>query len=171
MDAGISILIQNLQDSYFNTGGTWACPAGVLNVFISAKGGGGGGGGGNTGGSAGAGEGGRQGNYNTIRFPVTPGNTYAVAVGAGGSAVGVMTTGNTGGDTSFNGSVVAQGGQGGQQMWNLVAGSGDGFGGGVGAGTGGTGGTGGGGAGASPGVTSGAGGGGYLRVFWFVPVL
>lgn len=117
----------------------WVAPAGVTSVKVELWGGGGGGGQPSVAGGGGGGGGG----YRThASYTVTPGNSYNVVVGAGGSGAGQ--------NSSFDGTgVVANGG--------AVGGNA----GGVGGTTQGTGGAGGGGSGTgTTGFTGGAGGGG-----------
>ncbi len=96
----------------FTTPGTtsWTAPAGVTSATVQAWGGGGAGGGAT--GNPAEGGGGAGGQYAIKVIAVTPGNSYAVVVGAGGtSSTG---DGGAGGDSTFNGtSVVAKGGAGG----------------------------------------------------------
>ncbi len=101
-----------VTDTYSTAGTfTWTCPTGVTSVTIKAWGGGGGGGyaTGNTS-SAGGGGGGA---FASSTVSVTPGTSYTVVVGAGGTAglkSGPTAAGN-GGNSSFNTtSVVASGG-------------------------------------------------------------
>ena len=83
---------------------TWTAPAGVHTIIVEAWGGGGGGGGSTSGSGGGGG-----GAYARSTIAVTPGQTYDVVVGAGGSG----RTG-TGADSHFNSSstVMAKGGAG-----------------------------------------------------------
>jgi hypothetical protein len=93
----------------FNASGTWVAPAGVTSVIVEAWGGGGGGHDGSNAGDYGGGGGG-GGAYASSVVTVTPGNSYAITIGAGGAN---GTPGNNGGATSFDGStVVAAGGRG-----------------------------------------------------------
>jgi len=100
----------------FTTTGTqtWVVPQGVFDVSIVAVGGGGGGGG-NTGadgpGSA-AGGGGGLGWVNNVE--VTPGESYTVAVGAGGTAGTTTSDGGDGGDSfvEIDGTTIVLGGGG-----------------------------------------------------------
>lgn len=106
------------QDAYTTAGSySWVAPASVTSVSVVAVGGGGAGGGnctagGNNYGGAGGGGGG-LGYKNNIT--VTPGDSYAVVVGAGGtSPAGQGQIGTSGGSSSFNSTtVVATGGTGG----------------------------------------------------------
>ena len=97
----------------FTSSGNWTVPAGVTSVTVEAWGGGGAGGGQNQN-SDGGGGGGGGAYVRSTSIAVTPGDTIAVSVGAGG--VGVAGgTGGTGGDSFFNNSttVMAKGGLGG----------------------------------------------------------
>lgn len=95
---------------------TWTCPAGVTFVTVECWGGGGAGGGATrTSGTSSScdGGGGAGGGYAGSVVSVTPGNTYAIVVGVGGTGVSAG-DGNNGGTTSFNTStVLAKGGNGG----------------------------------------------------------
>lgn len=96
----------------FTTPGTtsWTAPAGVTSATVEAWGGGGAGGGAT--GNPAKGGGGAGGQYASSVVTVTPGNSYSVVVGAGGT--GGTGNGGTGGSSTFNGtSVVAAGGEGG----------------------------------------------------------
>ncbi len=94
----------------YNSSGTWTAPAGVTSATVEAWGGGGAGGGAT--GNPAKGGGGAGGQYAVKVVTVTPGNNYAVVVGAGGS--GSTGNGTAGGDSTFNGTnVVAKGGAGG----------------------------------------------------------
>lgn len=109
--------------SAFTTPGTyqWTAPPGVTSVSVIAVGGGGSGAPGwrnNTDRySGGGGGGGGLGYKNNI--PVIPGNSYTVVVGAGGAAVATGNSysstgsGANGGTSSFNSSLFAYGGKGG----------------------------------------------------------
>jgi len=93
----------------FSTSGTtsWTAPSGVTSVTVEAWGGGGAGGG--VTGNPAKGGGGAGGQYARKVVAVTPGNSYAITVGAGGT----VSTGNgtAGDDSTFNGTdVVAKGG-------------------------------------------------------------
>ncbi len=100
----------------FTTSSSWTCPAGVTSVAVECWGGGGAGGSatGSTSFKAAAG-GGAGGSYvkaNTI--PVTPGNSYTVTVGVGGTASSSNGTAVAGGDSWFSSAttVIAKGGAG-----------------------------------------------------------
>src|SRR5487761_2727078 len=115
-----ALSIFSFQKSYsqttvpYNTAGTYTftVPAGVTSVKVEAWGAGAGGWGGVGGGGGGA----YAGNF---ALPVTPGNTYTITVGAGGSPT------NGGGPSSFDILVVADGGGNGPDNTNggLVANS------------------------------------------------
>lgn len=136
----------------FTTSQSWTAPAGVSSVTVEAWGGGGAGGGATA--NPAKGGGGAGGQYARKVVTVTPGNSYAVVVGAGGS--GGTSNGGSGGDSTFaTNVVVARGGAGGTGAANGVAG--------VGSVTGGVGDVvfaGGSGSNGSTGGTGGAGGGG-----------
>jgi len=91
----------------YTTPGTysWVCPTNVTNVSIVCIGGGGGGGGygapdaNNNGGGGQGGAGGGLGYKNG--YPVTPGTSYTVVVGSGGTAGSPYSQGNNGGDSYF----------------------------------------------------------------------
>ena len=89
---------------------SWTAPAGVTSIRLLIVGGGGGGGG-DVGAGAGAG-----GLIYYASYPVTPGNSYPITVGAGGSGgsggQSTATASQLGGSSSFN-SIVAYGGGGG----------------------------------------------------------
>jgi hypothetical protein len=105
----IAVLAVPGQAQYVSAGSyNWTAPAGVTSVSVVTVGGGGGGGGY----SAGTAGGGALGWKNSV--PVTPGNSYAVVVGAGGSFGGQWGSGGNGGDSTFTGdSGVQVGAQGG----------------------------------------------------------
>lgn len=98
----------------YQTPGTfaWVVPAGVTKVHVTVQGGGGGGGGAN---QAGAACGGGAGGYTEALVAVTPGASITVVVGGGGAGgLTTPTNGSSGGTSSFNGSISATGGTGGQ---------------------------------------------------------
>jgi hypothetical protein len=86
----------------FNSSTTWTCPAGVTSVDVEMWGGGGGGGGDGTSNTAGGGGGGSGAYRKVVNVAVTPGNSYTITVGNGGS-----------GGSSFSG----DGGKGGQSIF------------------------------------------------------
>lgn len=91
---------------FFSSSGTFTAPTGVTMVYVTMVGGGGGGGQDQE-------KGGGSGAY-CIKVPyaVTPGNSYAVVVGAGGTGDAHTGDGGTdGGETSFNADIVCNGGQ------------------------------------------------------------
>ena len=149
---GTEILDMTGLSSTFTTVGsnTFTVPAGVTKISAVLIGGGGAGGG--SGGGSGGNGGGGGGLIYVNDFPVTPGQTLAVIVGAGGIAVSGGTGGN-GGNSSITGIATAFGGTGGAFDRDDPVGAG---------GTGGTGGSGGatGGSGGRATLTTGAGGGG-----------
>lgn len=106
----LSVFSVQAATDVYNASGTWTAPAGVTSVTVEAWGGGGAGGGAT--GTQAKGGGGAGGQYASKVITVTPGNSYAVAVGTGGT--GSTGNGTAGGDSTFNGtSVVAKGGAGG----------------------------------------------------------
>lgn len=96
--------------SFTSVGTTsWTCPANVTQVeVLVVAGGGGGGGGGLDGGGGGAG-----GLIYNPAYPVTPGQSYTVTVGAGGSGIGATNTTAANGGNSVFGTLTAIGGGGG----------------------------------------------------------
>ncbi len=84
-----------------NSAGSWTAPAGVVAVKLRVWGGGGGGGTGN----GGAGGGGAGAGYVEGFFAVSPGQSYAVTIGLGGSG-----SGGNGGTSSFSSIASASGG-------------------------------------------------------------
>jgi hypothetical protein len=96
----------------FTATGTFTVPPGIFVVKARAWGGGGGGGGAANSGAAGCGGG--AGAYREGAFAVTPGQTIAVTIGAGGAG-GTSAGGNggNGGTTSFGALLTAGGGAGG----------------------------------------------------------
>lgn len=157
-DIGIDeVRVVNAEVFYAST--TWTAPAGVCTASVECWGGGGAGGGTGTAAVVKTGGGGGGGAY--ARNPsvtVTPGSSYSVAIGAGGTGV-QNATGNPGGSTTFNGTtVVAVGGSGGGATNTATGGTG-GAGGAGGSSTGTTVYSGGNGA-AGTGTTTGSGGGG-----------
>ena len=110
-----------LSTTTFTTPGTytWVCPSGITEVDVKCYGGGGGGGTGQHLGlpftdAAGGGGGGAY--AERIAVPVTPGTTYTVVVGAGGTSNGQGNTAGSGTDSTFTGDsgvqVIAKGGGG-----------------------------------------------------------
>lgn len=90
----------------FVASGTFVAPAGVTSVLVTLCGGGGGGGGDYLTGGNGGGGGGSSSGVRGYVVAVTPGNSYAVTVGAAGAA-GVAgsptgTSGGTGGNSIFD---------------------------------------------------------------------
>ncbi|MEI6565274.1 MAG: tail fiber domain-containing protein [Verrucomicrobiota bacterium] len=92
---------------------TFTAPNDVSSVQVELWGGGGGGGSSNSTGTLHAGGGGGGGEYSIATISVTPGATYNVVVGDGGTAV-VNAAGGNGVDSTFNTTtVIAKGGGGG----------------------------------------------------------
>lgn len=104
-----------LQGQEFTANGSFVAPTGVTAVWITMVGGGAGGGARST--TAGAGGGGAGELCQGVPVLVVAGNTYAVAIGAGGAGApaGAAGDGTAGGDTSFTAGVtlVCKGGKGG----------------------------------------------------------
>lgn len=109
----------------FGPGSTsWVCPPNVTSVKATGHGGGGGGGGSSTG--SGAGGGGSGGAVFIGVYPVVPGVSYAVVVGAGGSGGQGGVSGGAGGVTSFSTFATAPGGNGGSGATTAPTGGGAG---------------------------------------------
>ncbi len=105
----------------FSSSGNWTAPSGVTSITVEAWGGGGAGGGAT--GNPAQGGGGAGGQYASKVLTVTPGQSYAIVVGTGGT--GGTGDGPAGGDSSFGATlVVAKGGAGGTGAANGVAGVG-----------------------------------------------
>lgn len=108
-----------LSNAFYGTAGTytWTVPAGVTSISVAGVGGGGGGSQKASGGSGGAGA---QLKY-INNIPVTPGDTYTIVIGSGGSTGSAY--GVTGGDTYMykTGNTVpillAAGGRGGDSLY------------------------------------------------------
>ena len=100
----------------FTESGVFTVPASVRSIDIFCVGGGGAGGDDyRDTDSAGTGGGGGGGYTATKKaYSVTPGQTFAVTIGAGGTVV-TGNTGNTGGTTSFGSVLSAEGGKGGEE--------------------------------------------------------
>lgn len=94
----------------FTSSGTWTCPAGVTNVWLTGCGGGGAGAGGQGGGTNtsvyAAGGGGGSAAPVTVMHPhsVTPGTTYTITIGTGGTGGSGGTAGGATGNPGSNGS-------------------------------------------------------------------
>jgi len=101
----------SLTDSIntFTTVGTtsWTCPAGVTEVEVLVVAGGG------AGGSEHSGGGGAGGVIYKPKFPVEPGTSYTITVGAGGTA-NIANSGNSGGNSVFGPLTAIGGGAGGR---------------------------------------------------------
>lgn len=111
--------IPNMQ--VFTANGTFIVPTNVTRIMVEAWGGGGGGGGGATGGpgsGAGGGGGGGGGGYSKGVFNVTPGASYTVCVGTGGSCLG------DGEESSFGSLISATGGGAGGESDGVFGGAG-----------------------------------------------
>ncbi|UAY50643.1 PKD-like domain-containing protein [Ferruginibacter albus] len=96
----------------YNSSTTWTCPIGVSSITVECWGAGGAGGGATANPSSGGGGGGGSYVKNTS-IAVTPGTTYTITVGAGGS--GSTGAGQAGGDSWFGSTttILAKGGNGG----------------------------------------------------------
>ncbi|WP_284651708.1 GEVED domain-containing protein [Flavobacterium terrisoli] len=122
--SGISSL-QAQTTSTYATSGTWVCPQGVTSIQVEAWGGGGGGGGAaNATNYRGAGGGG--GAYQkATSLAVTPGQTYTVTIGSGGTAGTISVNGGAGGNSTFmlgaSTLLTANGGGGGQTQTTATA--------------------------------------------------
>ena len=97
-----------LTKATFTANGTWVCPAGITQVFVYGFGGGGGGGS-NKNSSDAFGGGGGGSIAQTALVAVTPGTSYTVQIGTGGSGApsntsGVGANGNQGNSTVFGNS-------------------------------------------------------------------
>ena len=100
----------------FTTSTNFVVPAGITRIMVEMWGGGGGGGGNGPTSVLGVqyytpGGGGGAGGYSIGALPVSPGTSYTVTIGAGGSAS--SGSGGSGGTTSFGGLLLAEGGGGG----------------------------------------------------------
>lgn len=95
----------------FTASGSWTCPAGVVEAWISGVAPGGGGGS-FTGNGAGGGGGSGQAVFKT-KVTVTPGTTYTVTLGSVGAAASVGGSGGSGGTSTFGALVTLTGGAGG----------------------------------------------------------
>jgi hypothetical protein len=98
-----------ISGSATTTSTSWTCPAGVTSIELLVVAGGGGGGVGSNGGGGG-GAGGLI--YNSA-FPVVPGTTYSLSVGAGGASVSGRSGGTTGSNSTFSTLTAIGGGKGG----------------------------------------------------------
>jgi hypothetical protein len=108
--SGISVLATNPTITTITSSQSWTAPAGVTAINYLLVGGGGGGGSDNQWGTGGyGGNGGYVQYYSTT---VTPGQSYSLVVGNGGSAAGSGGAGGTGGTTSGFGNSVSGGGGG-----------------------------------------------------------
>ncbi len=116
---------QGFYTSYATPGSySWVVPAGVTSVNVEVWGAGGGGGiGAATNGASTGGGGGGSGGYSKSVISVTPGQTYTVVVGAGGTVPASYINAGTGSFSSFAGNsslVKAYGGLGGRSSYNAI---------------------------------------------------
>jgi hypothetical protein len=118
LDTGTQYTSPTLRQT-ITTSTTWTVPAGITQAFVIVAGGGGGGGATSTT----SGGGGTGGTVWMGQIPVTPGDTFAVTIGAGGigainnNAFNYGDQGQRGSGTTFAGSsivIAAAGGDGGQ---------------------------------------------------------
>lgn len=105
-----------VSSNLFTSSGSLTIPDGITEVYLTMIGGGGGGGYAVSSGVGGGGGGAGQCVINH-RMTVTPGNTYTITIGAGGSA------GNDGGSTSFGSFSVSGGNKGGNGSTGGTGGS------------------------------------------------
>lgn len=103
---------------------SFVIPAGVTQIRIRLVGGGGGASGNSSAQPSGAGGGG--GGYSEGLFNVTPGSSFAITIGAGGTGGSASGSGGTGGTSSFGALCSATGGQPGQYATGAVSGGGGG---------------------------------------------
>lgn len=107
-----------VKSAIFTESGSWTVPANVTSVDVFLFGGGGGAGytshtGDNDNNGTGYGGGGGSGHMAKSTLAVTPGQSIAITIGAGGARGSSGGTGGTGGTTSFGTLLSAQGGSGG----------------------------------------------------------
>lgn len=98
--------VLNLQ--VFTKSGSFTIPNGVTRIEVEVRGGGG------TSYGQGHPVGGCGGGYGKGVFTVTPGHTYAVTVGNGGTGGSFRIRGSSGGESSFENLISATGGEGGE---------------------------------------------------------
>lgn len=96
----------------FNNSGSFIAPQGIYKVKVIVTGGGGSGAGskGTSTSQPISGGGGGAGGTSIAYVSVVPGKSYPIIVGNGGAQVSGATSGNNGGDSSFNGAVFGRGG-------------------------------------------------------------
>ena len=107
-----------VKSAIYTESGSWTVPANVTSVDVFLFGGGGGAGytshtGDNDNNGTGYGGGGGSGHMAKSTLAVTPGQSIAITIGAGGARGSSGGTGGTGGTTSFGTLLSAQGGSGG----------------------------------------------------------
>lgn len=136
----LNVLLSNAITNHgvqtFTSNGTFVVPEGVYKIFVTAAGGGGGGGGYQNYGEFSGGGGGGGACVFKKAFSVTPGQSIAVTIGAGGAGGGSNGDGKTGGSTVVGSLITLPGGLGG--YYTCKGGNGAAGGGGGGAGTRGT---------------------------------
>jgi hypothetical protein len=134
--SGVSGSSSNRMRIGFSSSTTWICPAGVIQITVELWSGAGGAGGNSYGAidlngdigcrtssdwyAQGKGGNGGNGGYNKVSFTTVPGNSYSIVIGLGGNAgnggTSVSYNGQNGADgtySSFNASLIVNGGQGG----------------------------------------------------------
>lgn len=98
-----------LQEQLFTSSGSWTAPAGVTRVYAVVVGGGGGGGSGNQ--TCTLGNGGGPGGSAVGAYSVTPGTSYTVTIGSGGTGGSLgFNNATAGGTSSFGAFLSATGG-------------------------------------------------------------
>jgi hypothetical protein len=106
----------NLQIVFFASSTTWTAPAGVTKVRATVIGGGGGGAFYSP--SADQTGAGGPGGVETGYYTVTPGSSYSITVGAGGTSItGYDVTAGSGGTSSFASFLTCTGGGGGKSLY------------------------------------------------------
>lgn len=110
------IRIHAKRPHYITTTQTWTCPAGVYEILVELRGGGGSGGiGQNNPTNPTPGSGGGQGSYSIKKISVIPGTNKSITIGAGGSGASGSgnNPGNNGSSSSFDTDFTCTGGAGG----------------------------------------------------------
>ena len=122
----VSVTVTAFSSTTLTTSSTspWTIPPGVTSVTVQMWGGGGAGGAALGNSTPNGGGGGGGGGYSTTTLTgLTPGNTIAFSIGAGGAGA-IGASGTAGGDTSFTGVTTAGGGGGGVLATTSTAGTG-----------------------------------------------